>query len=554
MTKYNIFIPKYSRACPTHNVADIWSNATIGMYNNYSIEQIEDMLQLLLDKKVRSATTNTPIETDDDIQRLIGLNEDQFECLYLMLSSLHAKYLGREKTARCALKAYLMRLRTSNTYEQISRHLGITRLTLRKMLENARNSLVEDIVSQYLGFENISRDDLLSNNTTMAQKLLCEDNDQKVVTIWDGTYIFCNKSINQHIQRTTYSGQKSRNLVKPMVCVTPNGYYVDIFGPYGATKNDATIMSHVMENHSAAIFNKLRAGDVIVLDRGFRDCQNMLESKGLVVKMPEFVRKDDNTSQLTTAKANRSRLVTANRFVIETRNGNIKSIWKSFDTRWNAYDLSHMMEDYRIGATLINLFYNKIIPNSTDAEEIATTMLQRLEHANKLSKIVQTNQFQRQIKHFEEGDVDTVIFPRLNYEDLKKISLGNYQVAQMNPYVVEHLRSNEDQFKFYVAPQPIVSMFFRDIISSQNIENPILLLTILRSRFRNSGKYQTFVLADQAKNGIEGIIEYCCDCKHGLRTVGCCSHVMCMTGYLGVLKHNPEKIHEASKFLIGKFI
>lgn len=70
------------------------------------------------------------------------------------------------------------------------------------------------------------------------------------------------------------------------------------------------------------IFSKLERADVCLVDRGFRDCVEVLKSKQLDVGMPEMISKKDK--QLTTAQANRSRLVTKCRYVVEARNGHMK--------------------------------------------------------------------------------------------------------------------------------------------------------------------------------------------------------------------------------------
>lgn len=552
LKKYRIFIPKSARTCLQHNSPDVWNGIDTNI-NHYTCEQIEDLLELLLNDSQSNIKTNEIIIRNDNMREMTGLEEVEFNRLYSMLPSLIQHFKGREKSAKSALKVYLVRLRTGLTYEQIAHSFGISKVTLRKRLEAARHALLNDAVEQYFGIGNISRDDLVNNNTTMARTLYCGDDHQKAITIWDGTYVYCNKSFNHYLQRTTYSGQKLRNLLKPMVCVTSNGYYVDVFGPYVGKKNDASIMEHVLGNYRDVIAEKLLPGDVFLLDRGFRDCEEHLKSLGYQVKMPEFIQKVDKCSQLTTEQANRSRLVTANRFTIESRNGNMKTIWKVFDTRWSAYDQRHLMDDYRIGAMLINFFYNKIIPNQNDAPEIATTMLKRVDVPCKLSKIVYSYQFQRHLKDFQIGNEGTLIFPKLSLEELKKISLGNYQIKQMKHYVVEHLRSSSDQFQFFVCPESTMELL-GTIITEENIIDPILVLSVLKSRFQSNKKSRTFVLADKSKDGIAGIIAYCCECRHGLRTVGCCSHIMCVVGYLGHLRHNRGEIKETSQFLFGKFI
>lgn len=339
-----------------------------------------------------------------------------------------------------------------------------------------------------------------------------------------------------------------------MICVTSNGTFVDILGPYQANQNDSTIMRHIFDSKFDEIMNILRDGDVMLLDRGFRDCENMLKDVGFVVRMPEFVNKSDGTGQLTTIKANKSRIVTANRFAVEARNGNIKTIWKIFDTKWSSYDLPHMIDDYRIGAALINAFYKKIIANKGNEVAVARSMLSKVESENKVFSVTKTQQFQNQLKHFVECDAEEVRFPTLTYDELKSITLGIYQVKQMHTYCVEHLRSNNNSFNVFVCPDSITTQFFKDIIDENNLSEPVLILLQLKSRFRANAKHRTFVLADVDKSGSESITGFSCSCRHGLRTVGCCSHTITAIGYLGYFKNHIDELKEISSNLNTFFV
>lgn len=543
LKKDRIFIPAAARFCSQHKHSVSWANYQTSLYN-YSKEQVEEIIELLMNAENSPEVRTT---SDDEMRTNTGLNHAQFDILLSELPTLTAT-LKTKSSAKVALMAFLKRMRTGHTYDQIRFSLDLSYKTVKKYINAARTSLLSDLVPKYLGFENLSREFLLQNTTEMT-KLLYRTNDDTLVTIWDGSYVYCNKSQNHEVQRRTYSGQKCRNLVKPMVCVATNGMYIDIFGPFEATKNDASIMEFVFDKYSGPIMNKSQPGDILLLDRGFRDNAAMLTQLGFVIKMPDFVHKDDETGQLTTSKGNSSRLVTANRFSIEARNGNIKTIWHVFDTKWCSYDLQHFMSDYKIGAALINKFFRTIHPNKNDAAEIAAKMLSRVNAPNDLQAIISSGQFQREIKEFSVGTLVNLEFPRMTEDDLKNISLGNYQIKLMSSYCVEHMKNTDNRFAFYVWNEAKHSNFFRDIIERKVIVKPILILVDLHSRFRNRKQYRVYVLADAAKNGFEAICGYTCECRHGLRTVGCCGHIMAVIGYFGYFQHNIEELKEISAFL-----
>ncbi|MFO0003396.1 MAG: transposase family protein [bacterium] len=92
-------------------------------------------------------------------------------------------------------------------------------------------------------------------------KLLFELDDEILVLIADGTYLYCEKSLNNQLQRKTYSGQKKRHLIKPFIIITSDGYIVDVFGLYPAThrnrKNYITINRCACFIFKTIVFNNI---------------------------------------------------------------------------------------------------------------------------------------------------------------------------------------------------------------------------------------------------------------------------------------------------------
>ena len=82
----------------------------------------------------------------------------------------------------------------------------------------------------------------------LATELLA-DQLGRAILILDGTYIYCQKSANNMLQRRTYSMHKGRPLVKPMLVVTTTGYIVSCLGPYFADyqNNNAEITKHRLQ-------------------------------------------------------------------------------------------------------------------------------------------------------------------------------------------------------------------------------------------------------------------------------------------------------------------
>ena len=71
----------------------------------------------------------------------------------------------------------------------------------------------------------------------------------KSASVCDGTYIYCEKSSDNYLQRALFSGHKKRHLVKPFVLCFTNWYIIDVFGLYSAKINDSTILIDLLKNN-----------------------------------------------------------------------------------------------------------------------------------------------------------------------------------------------------------------------------------------------------------------------------------------------------------------
>jgi hypothetical protein len=80
-----------------------------------------------------------------------------------------------------------------------------------------REALMKTFVPLNLGFQHISRNEILADHQTVIATELLTSGPDEIVLIADGTYLFCQKSSNNEFQRRTYSNHKHRHLVKPMI-------------------------------------------------------------------------------------------------------------------------------------------------------------------------------------------------------------------------------------------------------------------------------------------------------------------------------------------------
>lgn len=457
--------------------------------------------------------------SDKVVQRETGLTPAQFNDLLSVLPTLQVSF-GSSQKASDALYMYLMKMRNGWPDEDIGNIFNVSATTIGRKIKTVRSSLERDFVGSHINCIK-TREELIEQSTDMCQALFSSKHSPKVVLICDGTYIFVNKSRNYAFQKKTYTDQKKRNFVRIMMCVTANGTIIYATGPYKASDNDAKVLREM--DDSSDVFNMLGAGDVLILDRGFRDCKEYFEEKGIVVKMPSFLDRSKKNNQLSTIEANRTRLVTAVRFIVEVRNGHMKTVWKIFSMDWNPLWLPHLMIDFQICAALLNHYYVAIKSNKGIELDIAERMKSRLTVPNALAGVVLNIRFDRHLKEFEPFySVDDL--PTLTDQDLIWIALGKYQIKQAESYCSQHLKNCDGVFDLFALPDGLCQKFFPTFYSEPC--KPTLLMTQLKSRHRSQKHYNSFVLVNTIGSGEDVVLGYCCECYNGLRTVGCCSHVM----------------------------
>lgn len=519
---FKLFIPKLSRMCPVHQVIENWDECIESSKTEFTPKQSQELLDLLI-KKPKENKKIFVTATQKDT----SLTNDQFLNLFQSLTSLRAN-IKNENKSKLALKMYLNRLRTGDTLIRNRTNFGMGQKKQATQLKIVREALLADFVPHHLGFDSFDRNSLINNSSQMVRNIF---GGNKVVIVADGTYIYVNKSGNFDMQRKTYNDQKKRNFVKPMVFTATNGKIIEIFGIFEAIINDAKIMKLIMNDESMR--NKLKENDMFILDRGFRDCVKDLEREGFIVKMPALVQKSEaRNGQLTTQQGNESRLVTACRFVVESRNGHLKSIFKIFSRTWSTKEIPHLMNDIRIAAALINAYRMTIESNKEDATEIAREMKERVSLKNKFATIVNSKRFQSLVKHSKLIDPNLVEFPIISLERMKKISLGSYQLKMTRSYLAEHMRKSNNELELYEYPIEKIQQTFDFFIEKGNKVNLKIYFTKMYSRFQSKKYHMVYIMCDLSKNGVNAISGYSCDCKHGLRMVGSCCHTIALISYL----------------------
>lgn len=466
-----------------------------------------------------------------------SLNAGQFSMLFEMVPTINSKGVhGKD-----ALFVFLQKLRTNLSNNMIGIDIGKSDDTVARMLRFARVALLEEFVPKYLNCVR-TREKLISNCTTLSQKLYHPER-EKVLVVVDGTYIFIEKSSNYAFQKLTYSDHKKRNYIKPMIICTTNGLILAVLGPYPAINNDATIIKKILAETNP-IFESLQAEDIVIVDRGFRDCVPELRRRGLLVKMPASA---PGNQQLTVREANLSRFVTILRFIVEQVNGQLKGIFPYFMNRVESQSVPHVMDDLQIAAAIINCFKNRLQTKDGE-EELALKMIDGLNSPNYLYQCLKREELQKKFRQRSKPYstiTQLISFPAFqNADELKKVSLGIYQVNQAKSYCRVHLDNNEGRFVAQILDDDVCEQFFDRFYTETNA--PCLVFASIKSRFVGNRNHKTYVLFDQKQNGCGGILGHYCECKNGQRTIGCCSHVMSIIAYFGFYVDHPESLEVAS--------
>lgn len=307
----NVLIPSGARCCPTHvddkkclktDCFNIMSTSEKSSSNRTSISKL---LTHLRETSLKAQNgINFDNISDKDCKNLTSLTKNQFEDLF---SHVNIKSTPI-RTPKTTVGIFLTKLKCALSNKLLSTLFKISASSIRRAIQTVRQALMRSFVPLYLGFDSVTREEIINKHSRPLAKTLMEVDNDNLILVLDGTYIYIQKSNNFAFQRRSFSIHKSRPLVKPMVVVTTTGYFVSILGPYLAKNNDASILNHMLKCNVEEIMDFVKENDIFVVDRGFRDSLDLLEDLGIKAAMPAFIEK--GKKQMPDMDANTSRMVT----------------------------------------------------------------------------------------------------------------------------------------------------------------------------------------------------------------------------------------------------
>lgn len=128
--------------------------------------------------------------------------------------------------------------------------------------------------SENLGYTHITREQYINQHVTdLFSNHLHNPNPEipkAIITVIDGTYLKIQKSQNFQVLRQSFCMHKSRHLLKRALILAPDGYILEVHGPYFADSynNDAAMLIHKYKNDMGQLRAWFQDEDIFIFDRG----------------------------------------------------------------------------------------------------------------------------------------------------------------------------------------------------------------------------------------------------------------------------------------------
>ncbi|XP_024884657.1 uncharacterized protein LOC112462835 [Temnothorax curvispinosus] len=470
---------------------------------------------------------------DEEFQCIAPITKQQFQDLLTycdpVLQNGRHRYIRRKD-----LLMFLCKLRQglSDEFLKVIFDYG-SKQNVSTVIDYVRRALAQRFVSENIGPRSITRQDFIARHVTEFSNILYnpQPNEPKAIVVIDSTYAYIHKSSHFRVLRQSYSVHKHRHLLKPTLVVAPDGFILQIFGPYfsDSRNNDAEILRHDFETDGNALKEWFQRNDIVLVDRGYRDAIPLLQLLGIQYEMPALL--GAGQRQLTTEDANASRIVTKSRWIVESRNGHFRSVFKFFANTLCLQHAKNLDEFYRIAGAILNRYHPMIHMEGATAQA-AQEILERSRIPNAVQARVEVDNLTRrnaQWRRLNHRDIPE--FPLLDLEYLRHLTLGVYQINLAPSYIQDKvLRDNDEEFQL-----------------DKHLNEAGFLRIRVYSRFRNAGRHQIFILFRVADDeGIENaddadpITGYYCTCQSGARTLGACAHVTSVIWFLGYARHQVD--------------
>lgn len=198
----NVWIPEGARCCPDHIVHRQLTKQAVDSikplsirYQEWSSSQIEALLQNfrnLYNRRKRLDFDDCHDLSNDAYPILTSLSKDAFDNLVEVVSTSSSARNSSYRSIRTAVGIYLCKLRLglSNSLLSIMFDL-VDKRSVSRIVNSARQALSECFTPYNLGFNHITRREVIDNHTTtIARQLICDGGKDTAILVIDGTYIY----------------------------------------------------------------------------------------------------------------------------------------------------------------------------------------------------------------------------------------------------------------------------------------------------------------------------------------------------------------------------
>ena len=538
---HNLFCSVDCRVCIDHLIGnELHPDAEVCNVGRAHVKDVssktEEAMDYILTILKSDANTAKPRRldfsdmSDENCKAWTGWTLSEFQAIHDLCSSslTHLSSLSSEN----AMLLFWAKLKSNISWPQLSSLIGVSKSSVSRIFHTVTSVLHKIVMPRFLGSAHISREVAKTHNTIFTRLFY----GNKVTIILDGTYIYIQKSNEHQLQRSSYSGQKKRNLVKFMSVVFPDGYVLDTIGPFYGTDNDAKITKKIIDTISD-LRTWLNEEDIFIVDRGFRDVLELLESSGFESHMPSYLKQGQ--TQHEGIEANNDRRCTKTRWVVESYHGRLKQ-WRMFKEQLSSnFFLNVIGELVQITTSCLNGFRGPIYVPNPQRDERDTILAARMQSritlkSNLATRVKEDPELTKRSKAlWQKLDAIDIDFPQLDLEYLETVACGTYQIKQAPGYISEHL-TDEGDYEMWAYRHS------KDIIRVQ-----------IRSRHKSQTKYNVWI---QFEDSDDPIKDYYCQCPTGTRTIGMCAHTASILYYLGYVSYhlvNKPVLPHAKKFKLS---
>ena len=459
---------------------DILSKST----NNWPKKSVSRLLKEM--RKRRQRFRGIDGVTDPEFQYLTKLSKDQFIALQERASITEA----------LKLMIFLMICNLDISQRFCGILFSLSQSTISNYFQSALLKL-NSISRSLLGLKNISVDSIKTQHTTKLFRTLFP----KVRLVGDGTYIYIQKSSNFQIQKDSYSSHKGRNLVKFLIFCAPDGYFVECLGPFysNGKHNDEWLFNVNYAKQNSPLREYLDPNeDEVMLDRGFLRIDSELKFHA-----PKPLSKGN--AQLSTQDANYSRKVTRLRNVIERAFGRLKH-WKILSNVLENSYVNSIGDIVCVLCSISNMFFSPLFMDlDSDDNDIQILMRGAHHQDNPVRLFISSETESRTWKTIASERFVSLFPPIRSLDSIRDWNIGDYGVDLSGQYL-ESLKN----LKF----------------SQSNEDSRYVRVAGIKSRFVQKKHHRCYFYLPEHRE-FQRVKAYC-SCKSGARTVGGCSHCVCV--------------------------